>query len=351
MSSVNVMAREIAAKVVVYGPGLSGKTTSLKRVYESVKPSLRGELLSLPTEADRTLFFDFLPVRVEKVGDYSLRLALYTVPGQVFYNATRKLVLQGADGVIFVADSNPAAMDSNVESMANLSENLAEQGISLPQFPLAIAYNKRDLPHAVPVEEMRKALNPRGVPDFECCATSGEGVLDVMKAIIRLVIRELKAKKVVPTDKPKPSAPKVIEQASAGLESQIQEHLAMSKGPLPKTSPPRPAPPVAELGPAAALAPSALVDPAKVADACYARGDWDGCVRACQDAVRRALSYAGEGPPGAQSHLLGLDGRDVLALLQRSERTARIDDAAFALYVVMQAFVRLAGAGLPARLD
>ena len=172
MSTVNVMAKEISAKVVFYGPGLSGKTTTLKRIYESVKPSLRGELMTLPTEADRTLFFDFLPVRVERVGEYAVRLALYTVPGQVFYNATRKLVLQGADGVVFVADSNPGAADANRESMTNLEENLAEQGIALASFPLVIQYNKRDLANAVPVPQLRSQLNPRGVPDFEWAAAS-----------------------------------------------------------------------------------------------------------------------------------------------------------------------------------
>ena len=162
MSSVNLMAREVAAKIVFYGPGLSGKTTSLRKVYETVRPAHRGEMMSIATEGDRTLFFDFLPIKVEKVGDCSVRLALYTVPGQVFYNATRKLVLQGADGVVFVADSQPEAMDANRESLANLEENLLEQGIRLERFPLVIQYNKRDLDKALPVEAMRAELNPRG---------------------------------------------------------------------------------------------------------------------------------------------------------------------------------------------
>jgi signal recognition particle receptor subunit beta len=352
MSTVNVMAREVSAKVVFYGPGLSGKTTSLKRIYESVKPSLRGELMSLPTEADRTLFFDFLPVRVERVGDYALRLALYTVPGQVFYNATRKLVLQGADGVIFVADSNPAAEDANRESMANLEENLAEQGIRLDGFPLVIQYNKRDLPQAVSLERMRAQVNARAVPDFETCATSGVGVLDAMKEMIRLVIKDLRARKVVPTPRPRTDAP-ALERAP-GLEDQIREHLKAAQqrptieaaaapvpAPLPLPTPPK-------LGPVAALAPAALLDPARVADACFASGDWDGCLRACQEAVRRGLAFAGEPPMGAQACLLGLDGRDVLDLFRRgSTGDARIDDAAFGLYVVMQTFVRLAAAHLP----
>ncbi len=360
MSTVNVMAREVAAKIVFYGPGLSGKTTSLKRIYESVKPSLRGELMSLPTEADRTLFFDFLPVKVERVGDYSVRLALYTVPGQVFYNATRKLVLQGADGVVFVADSNPGAEDGNRESMANLEENLAEQGIRLAQFPLVIAWNKRDLANAVPVERMRSQLNPRGVPDFETCATGGQGVLDVMKAMIRLVIKDLRARRVVTAPKPKAAPSKLATEAGAGLESQIQQHLDRAKlegaaeAPAGKVRADKaaaekaPAERRGTLGPVAALAPAVLLDPTRVAETCFDAQDWDGCVRASHEAVGKALAFAGEGPAGAQGFLLGMDGRDVLQLQTKAATGgARIDDAAFALYVLMQALVRLADAGLP----
>lgn len=338
MSTVNVMAREIAAKVVFYGPGLSGKTTSLKRIYESVKPALRGELMSLPTEADRTLFFDFLPVRVEKVGEYALRLALYTVPGQVFYNATRKLVLQGADGVIFVADSNPGAEDANRESMANLEENLAEQGIRLEGFPLVLQYNKRDLPNAVRVATLREALNDRGVPEFETCATSGEGVLDAMKELVRLVIKDLRARKVVPAPRQKRELPKLDQPEHPGLEAKIREQLD-AQAQKPATTP---------MGPVASLAPAALVDPARVAEGCFAAGDYEGCVRACSEAVARGLSFAGGAERGAQAFLLGLDGRDVLALEQRvALGRSRVDDAAFALYVLAQTLVRLTQAGLP----
>lgn len=361
MSTVNVMAREIGAKIVFYGPGLSGKTTSLKRVYDSVKPAHRGELMSLPTEADRTLFFDFLPVRVERVGDYSVRLALYTVPGQVFYNATRKLVLQGADGVVFVADSQPGMRDANIESMANLEENLAEQGIRVEKFPLVIQYNKRDLAEVLPVSDLRPMLNARGVPDFETCATSGEGVLNALKAAMRLVIKDLREKRVVPSSKP--TAPSPTPASVAGLEDQLsalagRPQLAR-RPPLATPSagvaavapaldrPPRPNPP--ELGPCAALAPSALLDSARAADAAWNSSDHLSCVRACRDAVRRALQFAGEGPAGAQAHLLGLDGRDLVALEKlESKQPIRIDDAAFALMVLMQALARLNQAGLPA---
>jgi len=369
MSSVNVLAREIAAKVVFYGPGLSGKTTTLKKIYDSVKPAHRGELMSLPTEADRTLFFDFLPVKVERVGEYSVRLALYTVPGQVFYNATRKLVLQGADGVVFVADSQEAAEDANRESLVNLEENLAEQGIRLERFPLVIQYNKRDLPGVVPVERLRSMLNTRGVPDFETCATSGQGVLDTLKAVMRLVIRDLRQKKVVPPARGEaPDGP--------DLEGQLRQHLPAStptRGetatnagrPAVAMTPPlatpargHPAvakvaaassPPKRAMGPAAALAPGALIDQARVADSAFAAGDYDACVRTCQEAVRRALAYAGTNTDAAsQALMVRVDGPDLLRLeLLANHSHLRVDDAAFALYVLMQTFVRLQAAGLP----
>lgn len=340
MSTVNVMAREVAAKVVFYGPGLSGKTTSLKRIYESIRPSLRGELMSLPTEADRTLFFDFLPVRVEKVGDYALRLALYTVPGQVFYNATRKLVLQGADGVIFVADSNPGADDSNRESMANLEENLAEQGIRLDSFPLVLQYNKRDLKNALSIDHLRGTLNGRNVPDFETCATSGEGVLDTMKEMVRLVIKDLRARKVVPAPRAKRELPRLDRPEAPGLEAKIREQLNEKPAQAKAVLPP--------MGPVSTLAPAVLIDPARAAESLFAAGDYEGCVRACAEAVARGLSFAGGSEPGGQAYLLGLDGRDVLDLERRAASGAgRIDDAAFSLYVLAQTFVRLADAGLP----
>ncbi|MBS1151296.1 MAG: GTP-binding protein [Myxococcaceae bacterium] len=360
MSTVNVMAREIAAKIVFYGPGLSGKTTTLKRVYDSVKPAHRGELMSLPTEADRTLFFDFLPVKVERVNEYSVRLALYTVPGQVFYNATRKLVLQGADGVVFVADSQPEAEDANRESLLNLEENLSEQGIRIEKFPVVLQYNKRDIEGVSSVDHLRTALNTRSWPDFETCATSGHGVLDTLKAIMRLVIKDLRQKKVVPARPSRPEPPQPLAQgpADGGLEGQLRQHLAAH--PLgevpPMATPSRGVPAITasdrpigvDLGPASALAPSALLDPARVADTAYAAGDWDACVRACQEGVRRALNFTGEGPPGAQAYLLGLDGRDLLTLgALVNKHGLRVDDAAFALYVLMQTFARLATAGLP----
>ncbi|AGC44412.1 GTP-binding protein [Myxococcus stipitatus DSM 14675] len=386
MSSVNLMAREVAAKIVFYGPGLSGKTTSLRKIYETVRPAHRGEMMSIATEGDRTLFFDFLPVKVERVGDCSVRLALYTVPGQVFYNATRKLVLQGADGVVFVADSQPEAMDANRESLANLEENLFEHGIRLDRFPLVMQWNKRDLENVLPVEQLRQELNPRGVPDFETAATNGQGVLDTLKAITRLVIKDLRAKRIVPP--PRPVAP-VGSPKPAGLEAQLTQHLqhrqppsvavpaghgpavAMVPTPVPQRAsgsfpaiapPPRVEPVVAPvappaavtqagpklLGAASALAPGDLFDHARAAEAAFIAGNYSTCVTACADAIRRALAYAGEGTLAQQAFLLRVDGADLLRVQGLGNQThLRVDDAAFALYVLMQTFVRLNAVGLP----
>ena len=336
------MAREIAVKIVFYGPGLSGKTTSLRKIHEMVRPANRGEMMSLATEGDRTLFFDFLPVKVERVGDCAVRLALYTVPGQVFYNATRKLVLQGADGVVFVADSQPQAMDQNLESIRNLGENLQEMGLDLATFPHVIQYNKRDIPSALPVEELNKALNRYKAPDVESCATSGGGVLDVLKTITRLVIKDLKTKRVVPPPRrPEPSSTHFPEDegaGAAGLEGQIREHLASTPTVMHD----------APLGPAAALAPTALVDYARAAEDAFSRGDAGACIRACQEAVRRGLAFAGEGAPAQQAFLLEVHGPDLLRLDQLASRPViRTDDAAFGLFVLMQVLARLAQAGLP----
>jgi signal recognition particle receptor subunit beta len=191
VSVLNPLSREITAKMVYYGPGLSGKTTTLQYVHSSVRPERRGQLVSLATETDRTIFFDFLPLHVEQVRGLGVRLQLYTVPGQVFYAATRKLVLNGADGVVFVADSQKRCADANLEALEGLRENLDELGLELEQFPLVFQYNKRDLDEVMDVAEMRGALNPHGAPDFETVASTGKGVLDALKAISRLTMRAL----------------------------------------------------------------------------------------------------------------------------------------------------------------
>src|SRR6188472_4378622 len=192
MSFINYMAREINCKIVYYGPGLCGKTTNLQYIYERTNPEAKGKMISLATETDRTLFFDFLPLALGEIRGFKTRFYLYTVPGQVFYDASRKLILKGVDGVVFVADSQIARMEANLESMENLRNNLAEQGYSLDNIPFCVQYNKRDMPGIVPLEELRQQLNPKMVPDFEAVAPQGVGVFDTLKAVAKLVLQELR---------------------------------------------------------------------------------------------------------------------------------------------------------------
>ena len=191
MSMINYASREINCKIVYYGPGLCGKTTNLEYIFEKVAPNTRGKLISLATETERTLFFDFLPVDLGSIRGFKTRFHLYTVPGQVYYNASRKLILKGVDGVVFVGDSQVERLDANVESMHNLYDNLSEYGLDLREIPFVIQYNKRDLPNALTIEEMRKALNPRNIPDYQAVAPTGVGVFDSLKAVAKLVLTEL----------------------------------------------------------------------------------------------------------------------------------------------------------------
>ncbi len=192
MSFINYASREINCKIVYYGPGLCGKTTNLQFIYSKTNPELKGKMISLATETERTLFFDFLPLALGQIRGFKTRFHLYTVPGQVFYDASRKLILKGVDGVVFVADSQVERMEANVESLDNLRINLREQGYELEKIPYVVQFNKRDLPNAAPLDEMRKMLNPGGVLEFEACATSGEGVFETLKAVAKLVLTDLK---------------------------------------------------------------------------------------------------------------------------------------------------------------
>jgi hypothetical protein len=192
MSFINYSSREINCKIVYYGPGLCGKTTNLQYIYSKTNPDLKGKMISLATETERTLFFDFLPLSLGQIRGFKTRFHLYTVPGQVFYDASRKLILKGVDGVVFVADSQVERMEANLESIDNLKANLGEQGYDLTKVPLVIQYNKRDLPNAAPLDEMRRMLNPRGNPDFEAAAPVGRGVFETLKAIAREVLSDLK---------------------------------------------------------------------------------------------------------------------------------------------------------------
>ena len=192
MSFINYMAREINCKIVYYGPGLGGKTTNLQYIYDSTATHAKGKLISLATETDRTLFFDFLPLALGEIRGFKTRFHLYTVPGQVFYDASRKLILKGVDGVIFVADSQMERMEANIESLENLSSNLQEQGYDLNKLPYVVQYNKRDLPNAIPLAELEEALNPTKVPSYEAVAPKGIGVFDTLKAVAKLVLTELR---------------------------------------------------------------------------------------------------------------------------------------------------------------
>jgi signal recognition particle receptor subunit beta len=191
MSMINYASREINCKIVYYGPGLGGKTTNLEYVFNKVNPETRGKLISLATETERTLFFDFLPVDLGSVKGFKTRFHLYTVPGQVYYNASRRLILKGVDGVVFVGDSQERRMDANIASLQNLYENLAEHGFDPAKIPMVLQYNKRDLPDAISVEELRAQLNPTGLPDFEAVAVTGEGVFDTLKSVSKLVLKSL----------------------------------------------------------------------------------------------------------------------------------------------------------------
>src|SRR5262245_3868176 len=196
VSSVNLYAKEISLKIVYYGPGLGGKTSSLQHIHRAIRPYSRGQLVSLSTGVDRTLYFDFLPVKLPKLRGYTIRVQLYTVPGQVHYNSTRKLVLTGADGLVFVADSQRARAEANVESLVNLQENLREQGLSLDRVPHLFQYNKRDMQELLGVDEMDSALNLYHAPGFETCATSGRGVFEALKSITTLVLSDLRRRGV-----------------------------------------------------------------------------------------------------------------------------------------------------------
>ncbi|HKJ92679.1 MAG TPA: gliding-motility protein MglA [Longimicrobiales bacterium] len=191
MSMINYASREINCKIVYYGPGLCGKTTNLEYVYNKVNPETRGKMISLATENERTLFFDFLPVDLGAIRGFKTRFHLYTVPGQVYYNASRRLILKGVDGVVFVADSQAERMDANIASMQNLYENLADYGYEPRQLPMVLQYNKRDLSDIVPVEDLAAQLNPASVQEFEAVATQGVGVFDTLRAVSKLVLTSL----------------------------------------------------------------------------------------------------------------------------------------------------------------
>jgi len=191
MSLINYSSREINCKIVYYGPGLCGKTTNLQYVYNKVDPSTKGKLITLATEMDRTLFFDFLPLELGTVKGFKTRFHLYTVPGQVYYDASRKLILRGVDGIVFVADSQAARYDANIESLYNLHENLEDYKLKFDDVPFVIQYNKRDMPDVIAIEELEQELNPEKFPSFPAVAVKGDGVFDTLKCVAKGVLKKL----------------------------------------------------------------------------------------------------------------------------------------------------------------
>ena len=192
MTFINYASREINCKIFYYCPGLCGKTTNLQYIFDSTAPQARGKLISLATETDRTLFFDFMPLELGTVRGFKTRFHLYTVPGQVFYDASRKLILKGVDGVVFVADSQEERMDANIESLYNLEENLKSQGYDLMKIPYVLQLNKRDLTNIIPVEDLAAELQRKGEPVVEAVASTGQGVFDTLKAVAKQVLTELR---------------------------------------------------------------------------------------------------------------------------------------------------------------
>ncbi|MFW6051034.1 MAG: GTP-binding protein [Myxococcota bacterium] len=315
MAQVNPLTRELLIKLVYYGPGLGGKTTSLQRIHSSSPPETRGQIVSLATPVDRTLYFDFLPLRLPPVRDLHVRLQLFTVPGQVYFNATRKLVLTGADGVVFVADSQRERHDANLESLENLQENLAEQGRPIEDMPLVLQYNKRDLPNVLGIEELDRSLNPRGAPSFGTCATEGQGVLDALDKLVQMVLEDVSRRHDL-GPVPEPGEGPRFARAEAALEEQIgraSEELLRSDPPAAH----RPsAPPAAGRG-GPSWVPCFPRDAEAVAaierhlrEAAHARAV-EACAELAEAILRRVSAEAGlaaGGGAGSAAALLGVQG-------------------------------------------
>jgi len=244
MAVINYSKKEISAKIVYYGPSLCGKTTNIQSIYASIKPDQKGKLVSLATEADRTLFFDFLPIEIANIRGFKTRLHFYTVPGQVYYNSTRRAVLTGVDGLVFVADSQRDKMEENIESLNNLEENLNYYGKSMKTIPLVIQYNKRDLPDVTPVSEMEQIINPYGYPSFEAVAPTGEGVLATLTKVTKLVLQHIEMGTsgkqqrpgAVPQAKPTVSTPFTQQPAAASRPSNGEPAPARHLEPSPDLS-------------------------------------------------------------------------------------------------------------------
>ncbi|HEV3027801.1 MAG TPA: GTPase [Planctomycetota bacterium] len=248
MVQINFARREVNCKIVFYGPGLSGKTTNLEIIHKKVPDTARGNLTSIATEQDRTLFFDFMPLDLGQVAGMKTKLFLYTVPGQVYYDSTRKLVLQGADGVAFIADSDPNRMNDNLESFKNLERNLKDYGVDIRKLPVVIQYNKRDLPGALSVPELNAKMNSIGAPTFEAVAVKGEGVMQTLKGISKLVVDRLN-EEYAPV-KSAASAPAAAAAAPAARPAPPPPRPPSAVTPAPAARPAPPPPPAARPAPA-----------------------------------------------------------------------------------------------------
>ncbi|MEM6962163.1 MAG: ADP-ribosylation factor-like protein [Myxococcota bacterium] len=320
MSVVNAFKREVAIKVVYYGPGLGGKTSSLQFIHHCLKPESRGQLVSLATGADRTLYFDFLPIKLPKFGGFSVRMQLYTVPGQVHYNSTRKLVLTGSDGVVFVADSQASRFEANLESLENLEENIREQGLLLSEVPLIFQWNKRDMNNTTSVGELESALNHYQAPSFETVATKGVGVMEAMTAITTDVLRDLRRKNLLKRQESSQSVPAVTTETELP-EVEVSSPPEPSSLPEPDSTPvvqsfadlvdvvdtlaKRPEAPEAAPPPTRSLshlvdAPDArlaVIDVETMVDA----HDWQGAVRRSGSAFRALSSRLATAFPGTRA--------------------------------------------------
>jgi signal recognition particle receptor subunit beta len=361
MSTLNPLAREIAMKIVYCGPALSGKTTSLTRIFDSVRPQRRGQLVTLATQGDRTIFFDFLPLHVKEVRGLSVRFLLYTVPGQTFYAATRELVLKGADGIVFVADSAPSAQAQNRESWAELAKNVAATGLDFATFPIVLQWNKRDLPDAVPVDELARTLNTIDAPAFETIAMDGRGTLDAFRAITKLVIRRLwpndapaatsDDEEAEPGEEAVAQAPRIVvprpiaisQPLSVAADDSLVSRLRRHAENRPPTVPPSGVGAVsfATFFGDATLAEVLTVEQA-IVQQLYAQA-----VNVAANAVANLLDALPGVPSsdgrGIRAMLLGLDGREYLKLSRLAslpEEAIEEKHALFALYLLVSARVK-----------
>lgn len=368
VSQINPLAREISAKIVYYGPGLSGKTTSLKYLHTVIRPERRGDLVTLATEGDRTLFFDFLPISIERVHDMPVRLQLYTVPGQVFYAATRKLVLNGADGVVFVADSQEAARDSNRTSLQDLEDNLVDMGMDLARFPHVFQFNKRDLTGVASVAALNGDLNRHNAPYFETCAARGTGVLNTLREITTLVVRDLKRHQPAPRRTTSVEMPLVAEEGlTARVAAVANEAVKPGEPVAPRVIAPAPGvgiPPVVAPAPqpAHSLPPTDAAQaafsfaalwadtpnaPVRATEEHLAAQRYAAAVRAAAEALAALLDslpgVPGSDGPLARAALLGLDGREYLRLCRLAgapDAAISKQDALFGLYLLVGARVK-----------